>query len=102
MATNSLTKIFLKSMRFEHFFGFGQNFRKSRSPKPIHAVGWRLEQRCTRGPEEKEKEKKEKEAGLDISLTTPHTKGGEQCNNARRDKRADPGNTEKVEQMICS
>ena len=26
MATNSLTKIFLKSMRFEHFFGFGQNF----------------------------------------------------------------------------
>ena len=28
MATNSLTKIFLKSMHFEHFFGFGQNFRK--------------------------------------------------------------------------
>ena len=42
-------------------------------------VGWRLEQRCTRGPEEKEKEKEE--AGLDISLTTSHTKGGEQNKN---------------------
>ena len=28
MATNSLTKIFFKSMHFEHFFGFGQNFWK--------------------------------------------------------------------------
>ena len=44
-ATNSLTKVLLKSVRLEQFFGFGQNFRKSRSPNPKQELGRRLEQR---------------------------------------------------------
>ena len=44
-ATNSRTKVLLKSVRLEHFFGFGQNFRKSRRPNSAPKVGRRLEQR---------------------------------------------------------
>ena len=45
MATNSPTKIYLISMRFEHFFGFGQNFRKMPPPNLKLEVGRRVEQR---------------------------------------------------------
>ena len=45
LATNSLTKVLLKSVRLEHFFGFGQNFRKCRPPNSGPQPSRRLEQR---------------------------------------------------------
>ena len=44
-ATNSLTKVLLKSVRLEQFFGFGQNFRKSGRPNSGLQPSRRLEQR---------------------------------------------------------
>ena len=40
-ATNSLTKVILKSVRLEQFFGFGQNFRKMERRNPGLELGRR-------------------------------------------------------------
>ena len=56
-ATNSLTKVLLKSVRLEHFFSFRQSFRKTRQLNWAPEVGRRLEQRwpyyflCRRVPD---------------------------------------------------
>ena len=54
-----------------HFFGFGQNFRKSRGTKPIPAVGWRLEER---------RSGRSGRSGTGHKSNNPTQMGGEQTN----------------------